>query len=299
MIATSLLSILSAASLALATPLPRQDLACNGHAELCDRSFGNVTFIGGHDSYAVDSDPLNLAANQNIDIPSQLSLGARLLQAQTHLSNGELHVCHTSCFLYDGGSLVDYLSTIATWLGSNPNEVLTLVVTNNDNVDIPTWANAFNTSGLLPHVHTPASVGPIARSDWPTLRELIGNDTRVVVFMDYGADQNTAPFIFPEFDNMWETPYDMTNSSFPCTVDRVNGNASGKLNMLNHFLDVSIFGALLPDRSSASTTNSLASVTAAAQSCLSFADGLNPSHILLDFVDKGDLAAAQDALNGF
>lgn len=26
---------------------------CNGHAELCNRSFGNITFVGAHDSYAI------------------------------------------------------------------------------------------------------------------------------------------------------------------------------------------------------------------------------------------------------
>lgn len=31
----------------------RRATVCNGHAELCDRSFGNVTFIGTHNSYAI------------------------------------------------------------------------------------------------------------------------------------------------------------------------------------------------------------------------------------------------------
>lgn len=33
--------------------LTRRATVCNGHAELCSRSFGNVTFVGAHDSYAV------------------------------------------------------------------------------------------------------------------------------------------------------------------------------------------------------------------------------------------------------
>lgn len=32
--------------------LPRATI-CNGHAELCNRSFGNVTFVGAHNSYAI------------------------------------------------------------------------------------------------------------------------------------------------------------------------------------------------------------------------------------------------------
>ena len=33
--------------------LARRATVCNGHAELCDRSFGNVTYIGTHNSYAI------------------------------------------------------------------------------------------------------------------------------------------------------------------------------------------------------------------------------------------------------
>lgn len=32
--------------------LPRAT-ACNGHIELCSRSYGNVSFVGAHDSYAI------------------------------------------------------------------------------------------------------------------------------------------------------------------------------------------------------------------------------------------------------
>jgi hypothetical protein len=33
--------------------LERRATVCNGHAELCERSFGAVTFVGAHDSYAI------------------------------------------------------------------------------------------------------------------------------------------------------------------------------------------------------------------------------------------------------
>ena len=32
--------------------LPRATI-CNGHAEFCSRSYGNVSYVGAHDSYAV------------------------------------------------------------------------------------------------------------------------------------------------------------------------------------------------------------------------------------------------------
>jgi hypothetical protein len=36
----------------------RAPAVCNGHAELCDRSYGNVTYFGAHDSFTYSSDPL-------------------------------------------------------------------------------------------------------------------------------------------------------------------------------------------------------------------------------------------------
>lgn len=40
----------------------------------------------------------------------QLTDGVRLLQNQVHNQNGTLELCHTSCLLYDGGSLASYLT---------------------------------------------------------------------------------------------------------------------------------------------------------------------------------------------
>lgn len=76
--------------------LANRATVCNGRAELCDRSYGNITFIGSHNSYAVDTDLLNPSRNQEVDVISQLNLGVRLLQAQSHMLEGVLHFCHTS-----------------------------------------------------------------------------------------------------------------------------------------------------------------------------------------------------------
>lgn len=43
----------SSSTPALASGLVPRATVCNGHSELCDRTFGNVTFVGAHDSYAI------------------------------------------------------------------------------------------------------------------------------------------------------------------------------------------------------------------------------------------------------
>jgi hypothetical protein len=38
---------------ALAPVILSRATICNGHAEFCSRSYGNVSFVGAHDSYAI------------------------------------------------------------------------------------------------------------------------------------------------------------------------------------------------------------------------------------------------------
>ena len=70
-----------------------------------------------------------------------------MLQAQAHKNpiTGVIHFCHTSCvsnllsrshrrslthireqFLYDGGSVVNYLNSVKAFLDANPNEAYAL-----------------------------------------------------------------------------------------------------------------------------------------------------------------------------
>jgi hypothetical protein len=114
-----------------------------------------------------------VARDQEIDIPSQLALGICLLQAQAHDNNDVLYFCHTSCSLFDGGTVQAYLVTVKTFLDANPNEVLMLIFTNPEGQSLPgQWEPAFSNSGIkdiayvLPHL-------PMKQSDWPTLREMI------------------------------------------------------------------------------------------------------------------------------
>ncbi|EKM53985.1 uncharacterized protein PHACADRAFT_184983 [Phanerochaete carnosa HHB-10118-sp] len=281
----------------------KRTTVCNGFAELCDRSYGNITFFGSHDSYTADTDPLDLASTQRINLTAQLDLGVRFLQAEAHNnSDGELHFCHTSCLLFDGGTVEDYLSTVNTWMRQNPTEVVSFLFTNDDNLSLTTqWNPAFEASGILDLVYVPPNP-PVARSDWPTLGELIGNNTRILVFMDSFANTTILPYILREFDMIWEPPFDSTNSSFPCSINRITGplSAADHMYLLNHNLDIDLFdtGILIPDPEQAETTNSAASILADAAGCTPLGGGVSPNFILLDFVDVGEGLQVANQLNG-
>ncbi|KXN90774.1 hypothetical protein AN958_03590 [Leucoagaricus sp. SymC.cos] len=100
--------------------------ATNGHIESCERSHGNATFQGSHDSFAFSRSPFaRNCKNIEVDITTQINLGVRLLPDQGHLNKGVLHFCHTSCMLFDGGPVQAYLETVKKFLDSYPSEVIT------------------------------------------------------------------------------------------------------------------------------------------------------------------------------
>jgi len=143
---------------------------CNGHAELCGKSYGNVSFVGTHDSYAIGVN--NLAVNQDQPITQQLNDGIRMLQVQAHNNNGDIFLCHTSCSLYNGGSLKTYLDTVKTWLDANPNEVLSILIVNIDNLPATQYDTIFKAASLDTVSFVPSSPS-LPASGWPTLGSMI------------------------------------------------------------------------------------------------------------------------------
>lgn len=132
--------------------------------------------IGAHDSTFVGILPTD---NQFLSVTEQLNGGVRSLQAQSHLKDGVIQLCHTSCDLKDAGPLVDYLTTIKTWMDSNPDEVITVLLTNGDGVPVNQFGTDMTTSGLATYAISPEK--HLALGDWPTLQQLIDAKTRLVM----------------------------------------------------------------------------------------------------------------------
>jgi hypothetical protein len=287
----------------------QEEMVCNGHAELCDRKYGNVTFLGAHDSFAFSSNPIALSRTQEVDLTAQLNLGARLLQAQSHMNGGKLHFCHTTCGLFDGGTVESYLLTVKKWMEENPNEVITFVFTNPELVSVTeVWNPIFEKTGMADLAYIPPS--PVmTRDDWPTLREFITSGKRLIVFLDKGADERKEPekqYILPQFKMMWEDPYNPTDAAFPCKVDRTAGPLppTDQLNLMNHNLNFDIMpffhpGFKIPDRLNSPRTNGMYSIYTHALNCAAIQNDKNPNFVLTDFSNVGQAMAAVNFLNGF
>ncbi|KAL7266741.1 hypothetical protein RUND412_010697 [Rhizina undulata] len=274
---------------------PTNTQPCNLYLEFCTRSYGNITFVAAHNSPFVREN--NAAANQELDVVTQLNDGIRMLQGQTHMVNNTLYYCHTSCDLLNAGTVESYLTTVTNWIKSNPYEVVTILIGNGDFVDITLYQEPLENSGLADIAYIPTE-RHLNYTQWPTLSELILSGKRAIVFMDYKADQTIVPYILDEFTYMFETPFSQTNASFPCNVDRPpdqpKNTTMGKLYMANHNLNVnfSLGGVdlLVPNTVELNVTNGVSgfgSLGLQANTCESDW-GRYPNFLLVDFYNYGN-----------
>ncbi|KAL2132464.1 hypothetical protein VTI74DRAFT_3770 [Chaetomium olivicolor] len=245
-----------------APPRPTNTRPCNNYPELCARKYSNITQVGCHNSPFVRSG--SAAANQQFPVLDQLNDGIRFLQAQIQWPvNGTVpHLCHTSCDLLDAGPLTDWLRTVKEWVAGHPYDVVTVLLGNGNYSTPDKYYQAIEASGILQYVFTPAVI-PMGVDDWPTLGQLILSGQRVVMFLDYMANQTAYPWLLDEFSHMWETPFDPVDTAFPCTVQRPPDlkpeEARRRLYLMNHNLnvEVSLLGQaiLVPAVSQLNVTN--------------------------------------------
>ena len=87
-----------------------------------------------------------------------------------------------------------------------------------------------------------------------------------------------------EFTNVWETAFDVTDTTFDCNVNRTNGDPSTQMYLINHFLDQVILGQPAPDPEAANVTNGVSgtgSLGLQVQTCAAV-NGRNPNFMLVD-----------------
>ena len=220
---------------------PTNSQPCNNYPELCSRKYSNITEVAAHNSPFVA--PNNAAANQALGVIDQLNDGIRMLQGQTHSVNGTIYYCHTSCDLLNVGTAEAYFTNISHWIRRHPYDVVTLLIGNGDLVNVNNYVAPLQSSGLARYAYIPPKV-PMGIDDWPTLSELILTQKRIVIFMDYNANQTSVSYVLDEFSQMWETPFSPTNRSFPCTQQRPPDldmqEAEQRLYIANHNLNTEL-----------------------------------------------------------
>lgn len=258
---------------------------CNGVPELCDRAYDAVAYPTTHNAMSNMEDGF-LAPNQMFAVTTQLDDGVRGLMLDTWYFEGDVVLCHGGdvfpCNLTGMRPLVDTLADIKDFLDRRPNEIVSIIFESYvSELDTET---DFIASGLIDDVHEQGIGQP-----WPTLRELIEADTRLVVFTDdSGAG---LPWHHYVWDFAWETHFSFENpEDFSCTINR--GSMQNSLFILNHFLT-----RFVGSRPLAEMVNYNPLFIDRAEQCLA-ESGRLPNFVTVDHYDIGDLFSVVDALNG-
>ena len=264
---------------------PGPPLTCNGAEALCGRRFDEVAYVTAHNAMSNREEGWG-APNQEESIPAQLASGVRGLMLDTHEwpeapYPEEPYLCHGFCLL-GNELLVDGLAKIERFLRRNRGEVVTIIFENY--VTAEAIAAAFEESDLLRYAYAHDRDTP-----WPTLREMIDRDERLVVFTDRHGGA------YPWFMDVWQHAFETHWSA--ATLDdlschRNRGRAGNALFILNHFLTNPV---ALPTL--AAQANDVEILLPRALECMEHHEQI-PNFVTVDFTSIGDVFAVVDALNG-
>lgn len=260
-----------------AEPGPR---ACNGHPELCDRPFSQVSFATSHNAMS-NADDDWLFPNQPHDLDRQLKDGLRAFMLDTHDDKGVAMLCHGTCLA--GSEPLDAgLARFTAFLDAHPDEVIAFIFEAYISADAT--VEAFEAAGLIDRVHVQSPEAP-----WPTLRELLDAGTPLVVFTD---KPDSGPAWYHDvWDHAFETAFsNKTKADIDCRKGR--GDKEHPLFILNHFLTDPV---ALPEL--AEQINHDPFFIGKARECEAKWSRL-PTFVTVDFYDIGDVFAVVDALNG-
>jgi hypothetical protein len=302
--------------------------ACNGSAALCDRRLDQVVFPTSHNSMGGADLPGWMFPSQNAGIAQQLTDGVRgfLIDAHYGVQVGDkvktelqdekaamakyesaigkegmaavlrirdrlaaekqgerdVYMCHGFCEL-GAVKLVPQLQAIRDFLVENPGEVLIIVI-QDESVTPQDIERCCQESGLVDFVYR----GP-ARPPWPTLREMVESDQRVLIM----AENATAgvDWYHPAFEVMQETPYEFHDpSEFSNRPNR--GGTAGSLYLLNHWIETTP----MPKPSNAAIVNAHDALLARVEA-FRRERGHLPNLLAVDFYGTGDLISVVRELN--
>ncbi len=258
----------------------RDEQACNGYEELCDRPYSEVVFAATHNAMgnAVDG---WWAPNQNLPLGDQLDDGIRVFLLDTYEEDGEVELCHFDCML-GSRPLLDAMEEFRAFMDENPREVITIIF--EDHIPGERTVDILEKADLDELVYTHDE-----EEGWPTLEEMIEADERLVV-----TNESAGPppeWLHHVWDLGWDTPFGFESiDEFNCEHNR--GTQEGDLFLINHWiLDP------LPRPANASEVNDYEVLMDRVEECEEKWDRW-PTYIAVDFYDDGDIFEVVDVLNG-
>lgn len=266
---------------------------CNGLANLCDLPVNTILFATVHNSAAAAANGFNVAPNQNGSLEDALAAGYRGINMDIGKCNGVIQLVHGFCFL-GTRDLVETYTNIVNFLQANPNEVIIMTI----QIDYTTGGNVTlneidavmqQVTNLKAFMYDHSN----ATASWPTLRELIAANTRLLFFTYdgercYGPGAVTCPTGFMDwFEYAGESQFIFNNVA--AVGDNANSCVITRGGGLPDFYGVNVF-LLIPSTTASVVLNSQAFLASHIEACSNIT-GRPANLVFVDFWDIGDALA--------
>jgi hypothetical protein len=258
---------------------------------LLDTHYGDRLASGRVRTYFGSRDQLHEAATHDGVSPQAVDSALHLRERLGFRGKGRrgMYLCHSFCEL-GATPLADSLEDIHRFLATHPAEVVVMI--NQDYVKPADFVRAIGDAGLARYAFTP----PAGDARWPTLREMIERDERLVMLAENHA--GSAPWYQLAYERLTqETPFHFGSAQAllaagsTCPPNR--GVAGAPLFLLNHWVTT----APIQRPSDAAKVNAFAPLLERAQACRRIRDRL-PNLLAVNFYKEGDVFAVADRLNG-
>lgn len=258
---------------------------CNGHLQLCNRPYNEVSFLTTHNAFNAGEEGFALP-NQNFGLTAQLQFGVRALMLDVYDDAGVTTVYHGFSFL-GTATLASNLEQIKAFMDDNPNEVITIIF--ETYVSSAMMNEVFTEAGLIPYLHA-QTLGEA----WPTLQQMIDSNQRLVVFSDQNDALSTQEWYHYIWDHAVETHFS-NNSPVDFSCDLNRGDSINDLFIVNHFVTSVGLGTGQPDQ--AAIVNELSFFYDRVYACQQEKQKF-PNFPTVDFYELGQTIAVIDSLNG-
>jgi hypothetical protein len=297
--------VLPATHNAMSVPLPgwysaeqdrpiRDQLADGVRGLLVDTHYADRLPNGRVRTYFGSREELAERAKQDGVSPDAVDAAMRIRDRAGFSGEGKrgMYLCHTFCEL-GATPLASVLDDIQDFLVTHPGEVV--VVVNQDYVTPKDFVAAVQKAGLADLAYS----GSKGEGDWPTLREMIDDDRRIVFLAENHA--GAAPWYRLAYEQvLQETPYTFPKVAqltdppqLPASCKANRGPVTATLFLINHWISTDP----LPRPSDAAKVNAYEPLLRRARECRRLRGRL-PNLLAVNFYREGDLFRVVDTLNG-
>jgi hypothetical protein len=273
------------------SPTTEGFMRCNGLENLCDLPVNNILFATLHNAMATEQDGF-LFPNHEFQLEGALEAGYRGINIDIGKCNGEIRLLHETCSL-GSRDPVTALTNIGRFLQENPNEVLLInAQINNDSGGEVTIEEMDAGLELIPGLKEQMYAHPGPGTPWPTLRELIEANTRVLFFHYNGQFCSDPDITCPSGFHDWFTYAAETQFSFDDVAaldDKVTScEITRGENGQRDFFGINVF-TRVPSETACAVLNTATFLESHLTECSALNGGLDANLLLVDCWDKGDV----------